>query len=297
MNARTIVKNKKLSIISVFIFGIFTLAWIYLRFTVEATQSQLDILGGTYGLMALYGGIVGLKVSSKWGGRKSLIGCAIMLIALGLLAQEFGQIVYTYLGITTGDIPYPSIGDIGYFGSVLLYIAGVAVLAKATGFHINIRSLSNKLQAVVIPVALLLVSYTAFLRGYEFDWANPLVVLLDFGYPLGQAVYISIAILVFLLSRKLLGGIMRPVVLFLLGALCVQYFADYTFLYKNANETWEVAGMNDYMYLVAYFVMTTALLRFNTVVNKLNDSPVPVVSSTNSQDGVVSSKNPEDNNG
>lgn len=296
--------NQKLTMIAIAIFVIFSLIWAYLKFVLEPTQTQLDIIGGTYGLLALYGGIVGLLVARKWGGLKSLIGRAITFLSLGLLAQEFGQLVYTYLGTTLDEIPYPSVGDIGYMGSVFLYIAAAIMLAKATGFRFGVRALRGKLVAVIVPLIILAISYAAFLRDYEFDWSNPLVIFLDFGYPLGQSIYIAIALLVFLLSRKLLGGVMRPVILFLLGALCIQYISDYTFLYKNANETWEVAGINDYMYLVSYLVMTIAILRFGALAKKLKldatnlatpeqSTIQPVVASVPDDQDTTTPQNPE----
>ena len=259
--------RQKTTIFALIIFGLFTCVWIYLRLIVEATYIQREIIGATYGIMALYGGIVGLFVSKKWGGFKSYLGKAIIMLSLGLLAQEFGQIAYTVLGqlLPKGDIPYPSIGDIGYMGSVVLYIYGVWMLAKTAGIHISIKSLASKIQVVLIPGLILSASYIAFLSHYQFDWSKPLVIFLDFGYPLGQSVYIAIAILVFTLSRRLLGGLMKPVIWFLIIALGVQYMADYMFLYTHAKGTWKAAGLNDYTYFVAYFMMTLSLIAFNQI--------------------------------
>lgn len=63
---------------------------------------------------------------------------------------------------------------------------------------------------------------------------------------------------------------MKPVILFLIFALFAQYASDFTFLYSVSRDTWETAGMNEYMYLVTYFIMTLALLQLGGVINKLN---------------------------
>ncbi len=223
--------------------------------------------------MALLGAFLGFRLSKDWGGRKSLIGRAIQMFAIGLLAQEFGQITYSlYTLILHQEIPYPSIGDIGYFGSIFFYIYGVWLLGKAVGTKFSLQSYGSKLQALLIPAAVLAVSYWFFLKEYVVDWSSPVTVFLDFGYPLGQAIYISLAILVYSLSRKYLGGLMRPVILFVLFALAVQYLADFMFLYQTYHETWTTAGFNDFVYLVAYFVMTIALLRFGAVAEKIKAS-------------------------
>jgi hypothetical protein len=265
-------KSKTLKL-AVLIFSLLSAWWVYLHFIGTPSDTSLEWFSGTYGVMALFGAVVGLRVSKEWGGRKSLIGRAILMFAFGLLAQEFGQITYSlYTLLFHIEVPYPSIGDIGYFGSVLFYLYGVWLIGKVVGLKFSLKSYADKLSALVIPLAILATSYGFFLKGYEFDWASPVTVFLDFGYPLGQAFYISLAILVYILSRKYLGGIMRPVILTVLFALCVQYVADFMFLYQTNHETWTTAGLNDYVYLVSYFVMTLALLKFKTAVDKLGSS-------------------------
>ncbi len=263
-------KSRSVQIASL-IFLFFTVWWIFLFYR-GGTGASLpnQIFSGAYGLMALFGAFFGLAASMKWGGTKSYFGRAILMFSLGLFAQEFGQIAYSlYTFLFKIVIPYPSIGDIGYFGSIPLYIYGVLLLAKISGVKISLRSFENKLQAVLIPLGILILSYVIFLRGYQFDWSSPLKIFLDFGYPIGQAMYISLALLTFLLSRKTLGGILRPKIVFVLFALLIQYVADYTFLYQASRGTVYPGGVNDYIYLVSYFFMTLALLDLNLVVSKL----------------------------
>lgn len=224
-----------------------------------------------YGVMALWGGVWGMIIASKWGFLKSVMGKAIIMFSLGLFAQVFGQLAYAYFAFYQHiEVPYPSLGDVGYFGSIPLYIVGVLYLAKVSGVKIGLKSVMNQLQAVIIPLVVLAGGYFLFLKGYAFDWSNPVKVFLDFGYPLGQAIYISLALLTVLLSRGVLGGIMKSKILFILFALFVQFLSDYTFLYQSSRGTWVAGGINDYMYLIAYFLMTLALLQLKTVLSKLD---------------------------
>jgi hypothetical protein len=262
------IKKNKIAQVTLLAFLFLTGWWVYLQIT--KTGAENNWFGISYGAVALIGAVVGLRVSSRWGGLKSYIGRALAMFALGLFAQEFGQIAYWfYVFILKSDVPYPSIGDIGFFGSIPLYIYGVILLARASGAKFSLRSLSSKLQAFLIPLLLLIVSYRFFLQGYEFDWSHPLTVLLDFGYPFGQAIYISIAILAFLFSRKLLGGLMRSRILWVLFALFAQYISDFTFLYQSHNGTWQAGGINDYMYLISYLIMTLAIMSFGQLFIKL----------------------------
>jgi hypothetical protein len=258
----------------ILIFLLFSLWWVAIQIGILSEDfSHRDIFAATYGLTALYGAIIGIHISLKWGGTSSLVGKSLFLFSFGLLFQEFGQLAYSYyIYFQRIDIPYPSIGDIGYFGSIPIYILGVYYLSKASGTKLS--SLQSKLLVILIPLVLLVSSYYIFLNGYQPDWKHPLAMFLDFAYPFGQAIYISLAILSYILSVKTLGGKLKWPVLSILIALTIQYFADFTFLYQANNGTWTTAGINDYMYLVSYFVMTFALLTFGNVLNKLNNGQV-----------------------
>lgn len=257
--------------VSILLFVALSTWWLLLRLKGVSNESNDNqLFAASYGIMALWGGIWGLAASSKWGGLRSVMGKAIALFSLGLFFQEFGQIAYSYyIYYLHEPVPYPSLGDLGYFGSIPFYIYGVFLLAKASGVKVSLGSIKNKIQAVFVPALLLLISYLVFLKDYSFDWNQPLTVFLDFSYPLGQAIYISIALLAFLLSRGILGGIMKKRVLFILLALLFQYLSDWTFLYQANKETWYAGGFNDYMYLFSYFLMTLALLELKNVYTQL----------------------------
>jgi hypothetical protein len=265
-----IVKKHLATQITIAIFIIFTLWWLILELAPGITDSDNQLFAATYGLMALWGGIWGIIISRKWGGLKSTLGKAIAMFALGLFAQEYGQLAYSYyiydLKIA---VPYPSFGDIGFFGSIIFYICAVLFLAKASGAKIKLQSFAHRIQVILIPLGMLIIAYTLFLQGYVFDWTTPTKIFLDFGYPVGQAIYVSIAFLTYLLSRKILGGVMKGKILFILFALCVQFLSDYIFLYQSSRGTWVVGGVNDYMYLVSYFLMTLAILRLGTVLSEI----------------------------
>lgn len=227
-----------------------------------------EYFGSFYGVMALWGALCGIVISKHWGGFKSVMGKTILLFSLGLFAQEFGQIAYSYyIFYLHNEIPYPSLGDIGFFGTIPLYILGSFYLAKASGVNISLHSFQNKLQAVIIPAILLFIGYFLFLRDYVVDFSNPLKLFLDFGYPLGQAVYLSIGILTYSLTRKLLGGVMKKRILFFIAAFSAQFLADYSFIYFQ--DAYYPGSFIDFMYLIAYFLMTIAILQIETVYQKL----------------------------
>lgn len=263
-------KSSNLILIAFLIFIFFTTWWVYLQMFVDKSNIQYQIFSGTYGLMALYGGLSGIHISQKWGGLKSLLGKAIFMFSCGLFAQEFGQVVYSYyMSIKHTKLPYPSIGDIGFFATVPFYIYGVWLLAGSAGIKINIQSFQKKIVALIVPITMLTIAYFIFLQNYLFDWSNPFKIFLDFGYPFGDALYISIAIIIFIFSRNILDGIMRSKALLILVALFVQFIADYIFVYKS--DSFYPGDYMDFLFLVAYFIMTLALLNLKSLQVKIKN--------------------------
>lgn len=256
--------------IAILFFLVFTFFWVITYPKNGETMLINYVFAGTYGLIALWGGIWGINIAKKWGGFKSVLGKALLFLSFGLLAEEFGQVVFTaYYFILQVPVPYPSLADLGFFGNIPLYIIGILFLAQASGAKLRFKSFNHRLQALIIPLIMLVAGYLLFLQEYQFDWTDPLRILLDFGYPLGQAIYISLALVTYLLSKSVLGGIMRSKIFFILLAFVFQFISDYNFLYQSSRGTWVNSAYGDYLYFVAYFIMTLALLQLGTTYNKL----------------------------
>ena len=265
------VKGSAIAKILLILFIVYTIWWLLLNFTGSAGTKQynVELFTNTYGIIAAIGGIAGIFIASRWGLLKSVMGKSIIFFSLGLLAQEFGQLSYAYyIYILHIGVPYPSVGDIGYFGSVILYILGIYHLSIASGAKIGLRLFFSRLQAIIIPLIILIIAYLFFLKGYVFDWTAPVKIFLDFGYPFGEAFYISLAILTFLLSRGVLGGLMKKYILSFIFALVVQFIADFSFLYQSNQGTWAPGGINDFIYVISYTIMSISLLQLYTVYLK-----------------------------
>ncbi len=267
-------RKKTLLIIVLTLFIGLSIWWIYINFLFpKVTGNDKQLFAAFYQILALFGAIAGFWMANRWGGYKSLLGKSLVFFSSGLLLQSFGQSVYSYyIFFQKIEIPYPSVGDIGYFGSIIAYISGVVYLSKVAGFHFSLKLLQNKIHSVIIPLVILIISYLFFLKGYEFDWTNKLKIFLDFGYPLGQAIYVSIAILTLVVSRNMLGGVMKKPILLLIFALVVQYLSDFMFLYQANAGTWSAGGFNDYLYCISYFLMAVALIYIGDMFNKIKEA-------------------------
>jgi len=280
-------KSTKRSFLLIFILWLcLTGWWAYINFIIDPTDNQRYAFGALYGLMALSGAVYGVMSARKWGGTKSALGTALLMLGLGLGAAEFGQLAFSYYNIIKGvEIPYPSIADVGFFGAIPLYVIAALSVARVVGTKYSMKTGLRKFIFLLIPLAALGVSYAVFLRTYEFEGASALRVFLDFGYPLGQALYVCLALLIYVSTLKTLGGVMKRRILLLLAAFAVQYAADFNFLYQTLHGTWVNAAYGDYLYFVAYTLMATTLVLFSYIPSakqKVADQPErPAVPLTN----------------
>lgn len=262
-----------LFLISSALFVIFFLSWIVLHLLNASPVSvQVQIWTVSYQITAFFGGISGLVIARKWGGFKSTMGRAILMFSVGLLCQNLAQSAGSYLVWTTGTVPYPSLSDVGAFGALIFYAVAVIFLAKASGAHVSLRSYKGKLIAVLVPILFLSASFAIFLRAYQYDWSQPLTTFLDIGYPLGEAFYVSMAMLAYLLSRKLLGGIMKVPIIFFIAALIAEYVADFLFLYDSHAGTYVNGGLNDLLFVVSYSLMAISIIQLGVVFKQIKES-------------------------
>ena len=260
-------------IITVLFIGL-TLWWACIFFINNGENINANLLwAAVYQSVAILGGILGIFTSKQWGGLKSVMGRAILMFSLGLLLQSFGQTVFSYYNLIAKiEIPYPAISDFGFFGSIPLYIYGALLLAKASGANFSMRSISKKAISFIFLGLMLAFSYFFFLKGYVMEENSLLKTFLDFGYPFGQAIYVSIALLTYIFSRNYLGGIMKNYFLLIFFALLIQYASDFNFLYQASHLTWLNGGYGDFLYLSAYFLMALSLIKLNEASQKIRNS-------------------------
>ncbi len=270
MLIRAFLKYDKLTRYTLLIFILLSFWWVYIFISGTKDDFQNHIFGFVYGGYSLWGAILGVYVARKWGGLKSIMGRAIIFLACGLFLQAFGQYSFWYYNyVLKIEVPYPAVPDIGYFGTIPFYILAALNFARVSGVKVSLKSYTNKIQAIAIPIIILGLGYVLFLRNYDFLNTPPLQIFFDFSYPLGQAIYISIAILTYSLCRKILGGIMRTEILFLILAFFAQFLADYIFIYFH--ELYFPASFIDYFYLMGYAMMTLAIIRFNSKFKRLHE--------------------------
>ena len=222
--------------------------------------------GNFYCLMAVWGVWFGFKALQRWGGTKERIGKSILLFVLGLLFQIFGQIIFgIYINFFGIEVPYPSFADIAYFGSVILYILAAIQLGKGFGISYDFKKIQGKAWLITIFISLSILGVLALGGDYAIDQQHLGQTILDFAYPLGEALFVT---LVILLLRTHAGNqnILRiKIGLPILYALVAQYAADSVFAYQASQGLWRDGVASELIYLSAYFLMTSALIRLGNI--------------------------------
>jgi hypothetical protein len=255
--------RSKLALTLLTFYGAILIWWFLMYLWNIRETDQNYYFGVAYPFIALIGGLNGIFISRIWGGYKSLVGRGILFFSLGLLGQAFGQFIWSYYNIIAKiEVPYPSIADVGYFSIVPFYSLGMLSFAKAANSKVNLKKVQGKAVAVLLPLLMVSISYFLFLRNLEYDFSDPLKVFFDFGYPFGEAIIISIALVTLGLSKNILGGQMRSRIIYLIFAIVVIYITEYTFIFKANDGTYYNGGPVDMMYATAFFVMSLGLISF-----------------------------------
>lgn len=226
-----------------------------------------DNYSDSYSLVALSAGIAGLLAAKQWGMFKSRFGAAIGYISAGLLLQFLGHLIYAiYFRVGHVELAYPSIGDIPFLFTGVAYALGLYNLLRV------IVGRGKIFQPVYVLVVSLLSTlflsalvYVSFLHFGIHDSRGTIYSLLNIAYPTIQAVYFLLGVVALLQAKRMAGGKMFSAVLVLVLALLVQYAADFSFLYQDYHDTWQAAGSNDLIYVIAYGMMAFSLLRIENV--------------------------------
>jgi hypothetical protein len=262
--------KKASTLISIALFISFTAWWIWLELFKSPEDAARDGFSISYGFIAGWGGIIGLIISKKWSGFKSYVGRSLIFFSIGLLCQFLGQAAYSIQFMLDHiENAYPSWGEIFFFISMPSYILAVIYIAKASGSEFSLNSWFNKVGALFFPIVMVIISYFMFIAGTSFEGMSWLAMFLAFAYPIGQAIFVSLALVAYYLAGKFLGGIMKMRVVFILFSLVLQYVADSFFIYKTINGTWYHADLSEYMFALSYAIMTFAFLQFLTVFDQI----------------------------
>ncbi|HSW96758.1 MAG TPA: hypothetical protein VLF89_02955 [Candidatus Saccharimonadales bacterium] len=243
--------------------------WVLIQFYKVTDQSINIVFAFSYGLIPLLGGGLGLFRSKDWGFLKSVLGKALFFFSLGLITWGIGECIWSYYTIFLKvEIPYPSWSDAGFIISWPLWAIGVYHLSHATGAKYGLKRTPGQLFLFILPILIAIISYYLLVivarSGSITSGGGPLKIFFDLAYPIGDAIVLTIALLVYGLSFKYLGGRFKwPVIITLFGFI-FNYAADFGFSYTTTVGTFYNGGLVDLLFTTAMFVLSFGINSFAT---------------------------------
>ena len=238
---------------------VFVSFYLYLFFSnqTDPENSTFLLFTSLYGLIPLFGSMMGLLSAKIWNYNKSVVGFSILLFSAGLFLQFLGQATYTYylnfLGI---EPPYPSVADFAFIGSLLLYLFGAIELTKIANIKSSWQYSKLRIASAVIGIVVFIFAFYQFVANHDFESEpNLLYITLEIAYPLLQAMYTTVSIVCIFIVRNLFGGKVSRSILLILGGLISQYIADSFFL-------WTPRILTDGFYMFSYILISMGVCLF-----------------------------------
>lgn len=258
-------KHKKMLLTLQIMTGFYTALWVVIHLLHESPESgPTTLFSSTIILLALFGGIFGLKAAKDWGGFSSTLGKALSYLSIGLLLNALGEFILSiYYFVLDIEVPSRSFADFAYVAAIIAYVVGVYYLAKTVKFFTFYasRPLFQKLLVLLLPIAMTASALYMYFAHYDAV-SQPFYTVTDIAVPVIQSIYAAMAIGVLLNSKELFGGKLRLAVLSLLVALLLQYAADFNFFIQNQNGTYVPGGYGDFLYMLSYSLMGMSILSF-----------------------------------
>lgn len=272
-------RSKVSMYILIILYVVMLLWWIILYITGARDTTSNYLYGLMLGLLPLVGGILGIKESLGWGFFSSALGKGIFFLSLGLVTWGIGTLIFAYYNLVLRvEVPYPSLADVAYIVSWPLWGWGMINISKATGAKYGLRNLSGKLMLFIVPILAIIASYYLLVvvaRGGGFDFSDSSLVkiFLDLAYPLGDVVIMTLAAVIYGLSRNFLGGRYKIGIYLILSGFVLNYLADFSFSYTTTLETFYVGSWVDLLFTTTMFVLALGISNLGAKVHR-EDQPV-----------------------
>lgn len=237
----------------------FALYELDIKYTIHNYVYQL-----AFGFIPLAGGICGIFKSKKWGFLSSKVGRAVFFVAVGLISWGLGQMAWSFYNIVLAvEVPYPSWADAGYILAVPFWAVGIAYLSKATGAVFSLRKAHGKIFLFLFPLLASIASYYLLFviaRGGSIAFDEGMLKLFfDLAYPIGDVAILTLALLIYGLSFKYLGGKYKIPIITLIAGFVLMYLTDFTFSYVTTVGTYYNGHWVDLLFPTVMAVLSFGL--------------------------------------
>ena len=219
-------------------------------------------------IIPFFSGIFVVLGSKQWAGEGGLIHKGLFFIGLGMILWASGGFIWSFYNFFLHmPAPYPSLADIGYAPSVFFYCLGTIYLSRGAGADLGLRKKYVKQLMVIIPVIMLTFSYYILIEvgrgGVLFTPNDPfLKTFLDFAYPIGDFVSLTVSVILSWLYFDFLVKKYRYGVIFVLLGMVGMFFADFSFSYTTTRNIYFNGNFSDFLFALGMFLLAFGAMFF-----------------------------------
>ncbi|MBU4246388.1 MAG: hypothetical protein ABIF85_01525 [Nanoarchaeota archaeon] len=200
-------------------------------------------------LIIAFAAAIGIKQAKAFS-FGSALGKSLLFISIGLLFWGFGALTWLYYNIAMKlEVPYPSIADALFVGTVLSASWGLFWLLKSIK---NSFDAGTIIKLAVIPVAVFAVTYILFIQSKLVENVSGIEKALNVFYPVGDAVFLSFTIVLLTLIRG--GKMFKPISIICAGFI-IQSMADFSFSWTTSAGTYYTGNWVDILFSLAFFTI------------------------------------------
>lgn len=181
---------------------------------------------------------------------KSVIGKSIAFISLGMLSWGIGSLVWLYYNIMLQtEVPYPSLADVGFLGTIPLATCGLFLLLKNIKIKFDAKII---FKVIAIPIVVFLFTYWLFIHSKLGENVSTLEKILNVTYPMGDVVFLSFTIVILSLTKG--AKLFRSISMICAGFI-IQTIADFSFSWTTATGTYYSGNWVDVLFALAFFTL------------------------------------------
>ena len=199
---------------------------------------ELDFFEGSLNILYAATSIAAFTVARRYWGS-DVFGKAYLSLSIAFACVFIGDFMYNYLEIVVGEVPYPSIADVFYFG---LYPFSLFHFIKNCRYFRRKWSLPTKIWLVLLPVAL--VSIYSYVSINEYGGIEEIMgddeATFDFFYSLifvsGAASTTTFAVLGILVFRQ---SALAATWALLAAGIFLNDVSDFWYYFTELTVGWE----------------------------------------------------------
>ncbi|MCX6817328.1 MAG: hypothetical protein NTU57_00540 [Candidatus Aenigmarchaeota archaeon] len=180
---------------------------------------------------------------------KSAFGKSLFYISIGLLSWGLGNLVWFFYNISGSEVPYPSLADIGYLGTIPFAAYGLFLLLKSVKVKLDAKTVA---KVIIPPLLVFLVIFPIFIYEKLFEEVPMLTKILNVVYPLGDVVFLSFALAILTITYG--SMLFKSLGIISLGFI-IEAVADFAFSYTTSIGAYYTASWVDIIFTIAFFTI------------------------------------------